>query len=161
MGDIEDTWGYRGHVGTFGDRKWIRRDENMITHGIQRGKRRHVATRTLGGQEEDQVTPRVTWGIGDLAAASWELVVILMASWTLRCSASCVRWSTGSTLWMLTFVTTSPLGTKRRCSHSHPPSSKLKTAEQMRWLEFWEQQGQQRHWGMRTRAGYQGSIRAI
>lgn len=127
----------------------------MATHGIQRGKRRHMATRTQGGQT------KVTQETGDLAAASWELVAISMASWTLRCSASRVRWSTGSTLWMSTLVTTSPLGTKRRCSRSRPPSSKPKTAEQMRRLEFWGQQGQQCHCGTRTRAGDQGGIRAI
>ena len=57
------------------------------------------------------------WGMGwgvviilrqlaDLAAASWELVVISMASCTDFCRESRVRWSTGSTDWMSMLVMT-------------------------------------------------------
>lgn len=50
----------------------------------------------------------------DRAAASWELVVISMASWTLFCRASRVRWSTGSTDWMSTLLITRLFWLKRR-----------------------------------------------
>lgn len=93
---------------------------------------------------------------GDLAAASWELVAISIASWTLRCRASRVRWSTGSTLWMSTLVTTSPLGAKRSCSRKRPLSSKPNTAEQMRRFEFWGHWGHQRHLGMLRLLGQWG-----
>lgn len=93
---------------------------------------------------------------GDLAAASWELVAISIASWTLRCRASRVRWSTGSTLWMSTLVTTSPLGAKQSCSRKCPLSSKPNTAEQMRRFEFWGHWGHQHHLGMLRPLGQWG-----
>lgn len=81
-----------------------------------------------------------------LAAASWELVVISMASWTLRCRASRVRWSTGSTDCTSTLLTTSPFCGKKarslalgRAKPSEPlvsDGSKPKTAARMMRAEF-------------------------
>lgn len=151
-----DTWGCKGHR-DLAVASWelvLMISSWKVGWGDTGGHRRNLVGRevTRGGHE-------VTWGgHGDLAAASWELVAISMASWTLRCRASRVRWSTGSTLWMSTLVTTSPLGAKRSCSRSRPPSSKPNTAEQMRRLEFWGQQRYMRHLGT---SGSPGDIEEV
>lgn len=72
------------------------------------------------------------------AVASCELVVISMASCTLFCKASRVRWSTGSTDWMSTLLITKPFWLKRRLDRTASFSSKPKTDEQMILMEFWK-----------------------
>lgn len=62
-----------------------------------------------------------------------------MASWTLFCRASRVRWSTGSTDWMSTLLITSPFWLKRRLDRTASFSSKPNTAEQMILIEFYRQ----------------------
>lgn len=79
----------------------------------------------------------MTWRVSDRAAASWELVVISMASWTLFCRASLVLWSTGSTDWMSTLLITRLFWAKRRLGRTASFSSKPNTAEQMIRFEFW------------------------
>lgn len=85
-------------------------------------------------------------GLTYLAAASWELVVISMASWTLRCRASRVLWSTGSTDCTSTLLTTSPFWGKMAWSRGWGRTllsgplvsrvSKPKTAVRMMRAEF-------------------------
>ena len=79
---------------------------------------------------------RVSLKAAHRAAASWELVVISMASWTLFCRASRVRWSTGSTDWMSTLLITSRFWEKHRSERTASFSSKPNTAEKMIRLEF-------------------------
>ena len=77
-------------------------------------------------------------GVGGphLAVASCELVVISMASCTDFCSASLVRWSTGSTDWMSMLVTTRLLDGNTNLLRTFPFSSKPNTEARMILAEF-------------------------
>lgn len=68
-----------------------------------------------------------------------------MASWTLFCRASRVRWSTGSTDWISTLLITSPFWLKRRFDRTASFSSKPNTAEQMIRFEFYRQKPPVQH----------------
>jgi len=74
--------------------------------------------------------------IPHLAAASWEFVVISMASWTDFWRESRVRWSTGSTAWMSILVTTSLFWGKTNVSRTFMFSSNPNTDDRMIFAEF-------------------------
>lgn len=81
-------------------------------------------------------SPMTTFVIIYLAAASWELVVISMASWTDFWRASLVRWSTGSTDWMSMLVTTRLFAGKQKRSRTLFFSSKPNTEARIILAEF-------------------------
>lgn len=107
---------------------WVWRGESLKAAGSQDLMQMEI--RAQDGAE----------GVGGAhrAVASWELVVISMASCTLFCSASRVRWSTGSTDCMSTLLMTRPFWLKRRLGRTASLSSKPKTAVQMIRFEFWK-----------------------
>ena len=71
-----------------------------------------------------------------LAEASWELVVISIASCTDFCSESLVRWSTGSTDWMSMEVMTSWFCGKMKRSRTFMLASSPNTEERIILAEF-------------------------
>mmetsp|Transcript_98551 Transcript_98551/g.274297 ORF Transcript_98551/g.274297 Transcript_98551/m.274297 type:complete len:305 (-) Transcript_98551:542-1456(-) len=74
------------------------------------------------------------------ARLSWLLVVISIASWTLFCSDSRVRSSTGSTLCTSTLVMTRPLDSNTNWSRTRPSSYRPKTLLRMMRAEcLWKE----------------------
>ncbi len=96
---------------------------------------------TLFWQKSDQFWSllKMHFQCTHLAAASWEFVVISIASCTDFCRESLVLWSTGSTDWMSMLVMTRLFWVKANLSRTLFFSSTPNTEARMILAEFWNE----------------------